>query len=64
LYVNEKLVVTDAIEDLTCHCTFRNTIPSSKALEEISSNRSSRYGLDVVGACLGLFNKKGFKIEG
>jgi hypothetical protein len=33
-------------------------------IEEIAKNRTTLYDPDVVDACLGLFNEKGYKIEG
>jgi HD-GYP domain-containing protein (c-di-GMP phosphodiesterase class II) len=34
-----------------------------KALEEISAHSGAKYDLDVVDACLRLFNDKGYKME-
>ncbi len=56
------LAVADAIEDLTSQRTFRNAVPLSEALEEVSSHSGSRYDPDVVAACLRLFNEKGYKM--
>lgn len=58
------LAVAEAIEDLTCQRTFRNALPLSEALEEVSSHSGSKYDPNVVAACLRLFNEKDYKIEG
>lgn len=58
------LAVADIIEDLTRHRSFRNSLPLSAALEEVSSSSGSRYDPEVVAACLRVFNEKGYKMEG
>jgi two-component system CheB/CheR fusion protein len=53
----------DAIEDLTVHHSYRNTVPLDKALEEVSSRSGSKYNPDVVAACLRLFWEKGYSLD-
>jgi HD-GYP domain-containing protein (c-di-GMP phosphodiesterase class II) len=54
------LAVADAIEDLTVHHSYRNSLPLDKALEEVSSRSGSKYDPDVVDTCLRLFREKGY----
>jgi putative two-component system response regulator len=58
------LAVAVALEDLTIHRIYRNAFPLNEALDKISSQSGSRYDPDVVAACLRLFKKKGYKLEG
>jgi HD-GYP domain-containing protein (c-di-GMP phosphodiesterase class II) len=57
------LAVADAIEDLTVHHSYRNSLPLDKALEEVSSRSGSRYDPDVVAACLRLFREQGYSLD-
>lgn len=57
------LVVALALEELMTHKHFRNALPLSEALEDISSQSGSKCDPEVVAACLRLFQEKGFTLE-
>jgi putative nucleotidyltransferase with HDIG domain len=57
------LGVADVVEAMSSHRPYRPALGIDKALEEISRNKGILYDSKVVGACLKLFKKKGFKFK-
>ena len=57
------MAVADVVEAIASYRPYRPTLGKDKALDEISKNRSVLYDSQVVGACLTLFQKKGFSLE-
>jgi len=57
------LGVADVVEAMASHRPYRSALGIDRALEEISRNKGKLYDPEVVGACLRLFTKKGFKFE-
>jgi PAS domain S-box-containing protein len=58
------LIVADVVEAMASHRPYRPSLGIDAALEEIENNRGIIYDKAVVDACLRLFRKKGFKLEG
>jgi putative two-component system response regulator len=58
------LAVADVVEAMAAHRPYRPGLGIDKALEELSSNRAVLYDPDVVDACLALFKKEDFKLQG
>jgi len=57
------LGVAVVLEDLTTHRSFRDALPLSETLEQISSHSGSLYDPGVVDACLKLFREKDYRFE-
>ena len=57
------LGVADVIEAMSSHRPYRPALGIDKALLEILQNRGTLYDTNVVDACMGLFQKKGFKFD-
>ncbi len=57
------LAVADVVEAMASHRPYRPAHGEEKALEEISTNRATRYDPDAVDACLNLFREKEFKFR-
>ncbi len=57
------LAVADVIEAMSSHRPYRPAKGLDKALGEISKNKGVLYDIEVAGAALRLFKKKGFKFE-
>ncbi len=55
--------VSDVVETMASHRPYRPSIGLDKALEEVFNNRGKLYDERVVGACLKLFNEKGFQFS-
>jgi putative nucleotidyltransferase with HDIG domain len=58
------LAVADVVDAMSSDRPYRPALGIEKALEEISQNKGVLYDPDIVDACLKLFNKNGYKIEG
>jgi len=56
------LAVADVVEAMASHRPYRPALGIDVALREISKNRGSFYDLDVVDACLRLFNEKSYRL--
>lgn len=56
------LAVADVVEAMASHRPYRAALGIDLALNEISKNRGSSYDLNVVDACLRLFNEKGYRL--
>lgn len=57
------LIVADVVEAMMSHRPYRPALGLSKALEEISANRITKYHPDVVDACIELFQEDHYSIE-
>jgi putative nucleotidyltransferase with HDIG domain len=57
------LNVADPVEAMTSHRPYRPALGVEKALEEISNKKGVSYDMEVVGACLKLFQEKMFKFD-
>ena len=58
------LAAADTVEAMASHRPYRPALGVDTALEEIENKKGTLYDLDTVDACLRLFNKKGYKMEG
>jgi HD-GYP domain-containing protein (c-di-GMP phosphodiesterase class II) len=58
------LAVADVVDAMSSDRPYRPALGIEKALEEISQNKGVLYDPNIVDACLKLFNKNGYKIEG
>jgi HD-GYP domain-containing protein (c-di-GMP phosphodiesterase class II) len=58
------LAVADVVDAMSSDRPYRPALGIEKALEEITLNRGVLYDAIIVDACLKLFNKNGYKIEG
>jgi HD-GYP domain-containing protein (c-di-GMP phosphodiesterase class II) len=58
------LNVADTVEAMASHRPYRAGLGINAALNEIEKNRGIFYDEAVVAACLRLFRKKGFQLEG
>ena len=58
------LAVADVVEAMASHRPYRPGLGIDVALSEIEKNRGILYDDTVTDACLRLFRKKGFKLEG
>jgi len=56
------LAVADVVEAMASHRPYRPALGIDVALKEILKNRGSFYDLDVVDACLRLFNEKDYRL--
>jgi HD-GYP domain-containing protein (c-di-GMP phosphodiesterase class II) len=56
------LAVADVVEAMASHRPYRAALGIDIALREISKNRGSFYDLNVVDACLRLFNEKSYRL--
>jgi len=56
------LAVADVVEAMASHRPYRPALGIDVALREILKNRGSFYDLDVVDACLRLFNEKDYRL--
>ena len=56
------LAVADVVEAMASHRPYRPTLGPEVALNEIISNRGTRYDADVVDACIRLFRIKGYRL--
>jgi PAS domain S-box-containing protein/putative nucleotidyltransferase with HDIG domain len=56
------LAVADVVEAMASHRPYRPALGIDIALREISKNRGSSYDLNVVDACLRLFNEGGYRL--
>ena len=54
------LGVADVVEAISSHRPYRPALGIDMALDEISQKKGTLYDLDVVNACLTLFQKEGF----
>jgi HD-GYP domain-containing protein (c-di-GMP phosphodiesterase class II) len=54
------LGVADVVEAISSHRPYRPALGVDMALDEISQEKGTFYDLDVVNACLTLFQKGGF----
>ncbi len=63
LLESKILAVADVVEAMASHRPYRASLGLTKALDEISKNRTSTYDEEVVDACLSLFHDKGFDLE-
>ncbi|MCY6371073.1 HD domain-containing phosphohydrolase [Clostridium ganghwense] len=57
------IAVADVVEAMSSHRPYRPALDGKLALEEISNNKGIFYDVDVVEACLRLFNEKQFDFE-
>ncbi|MFC2157605.1 HD domain-containing phosphohydrolase, partial [Acidobacteriota bacterium] len=57
------LAVADVIEAMATHRPYRPALSVEQALTEIGQNKGILYDLDVVEACLDLFETEGFKFD-
>lgn len=57
------LAVADVVEAMSSHRPYRPAKGIDAALEEIFTNRETRYDPAVVDACLKLFREKGFRLS-
>jgi HD-GYP domain-containing protein (c-di-GMP phosphodiesterase class II) len=57
------IAVADVVEAMASHRPYRPARGIDTALEEIEKNKGVHYDAEVVGACLALFRKKGFRFE-
>ncbi len=57
------LGVADVVEAMSSHRPYRPALGVVKALEEITSHKNILYDSKVVGACLSVFNEKGFEFK-
>lgn len=55
------LAVADVVEAMASHRPYRPSLGPEAALDEIISNRGTRYDADVVDACIRLFRMKGYR---
>ncbi len=53
--------VADVVEAMTAHRPYRPALGLSTALEEISKNKGILYDIEIVDACIKLFNERNFK---
>jgi putative nucleotidyltransferase with HDIG domain len=58
------LAVADVVDAMSSDRPYRPALGIEKALEEITQNRGVLYDAAIVDACLKLFNKNGYKLEG
>lgn len=58
------IAVADVIEAMASHRPYRPALGIEDALSEIESGRGIKYDPSVVDACLELFQKDGYEIEG
>jgi PAS domain S-box-containing protein/putative nucleotidyltransferase with HDIG domain len=56
------LTVADVIEAMSSHRPYRPTLGVDMALNEIKQNRNVLYDPQVVGACLRLFEQRGYRL--
>ena len=57
------LCVSDVVEAMASHRTYRPANGIEKALEEIKKNTGILYDSKVVDFCIGLFTEKGFELD-
>jgi putative two-component system response regulator len=57
------LGVADVVEAISSHRPYRPALGIDKALDEISQKKGTLYDLDVVNACLTVFQKEGFGFD-
>ena len=57
------MCVADVVEAMSSHRPYRPSLGIEAALEEITMNKKILYDVNVVNACLKLFNEKDFKFE-
>ena len=57
------LAVADTVEAMASHRPYRPSLGVEKALEEIVQKKGVLYDENVVGACVGLFQTKGFEFQ-
>ncbi|MBU4044956.1 MAG: HD domain-containing protein, partial [Gammaproteobacteria bacterium] len=57
------IAVADVVEAMLSHRPYRPSKGVEQALQEIETNRGSKYDPDVVDACLRLFRERGFVLE-
>lgn len=57
------IAVADVVEAMMSHRPYRPAIGIELALQEIESNRGTKYDAEVVNACLRLFRDRGFVLE-
>lgn len=55
--------VTIVLKNMTTHRSYRDALPLSEALEQISSHSGSLYDPGVAEACSRLFREKGFQFN-
>jgi HD-GYP domain-containing protein (c-di-GMP phosphodiesterase class II) len=58
------LAVSDVVESMASHRPYRPALGIKAALEEIEKNRGMLYDKDVADACLRLFRKKNYQLQG
>lgn len=56
------IAVADVVEAISSHRPYRPGLGIEVALEEIESNRGSRYDKDVVDACVDLIRNRGYDV--
>ncbi len=56
------VAVADVVEAISSHRPYRPALGWDSAMEEISRNRGVLYDVDVVDACLRLFQEKGYRL--
>lgn len=57
------IYVADVVEAMSSHRPYRAALGIKKALEELEINKGKLYDVDIVDACLKLFNEDNFKFE-
>ncbi len=57
------IAVADVTEAMSSHRPYRPALGLEKAMEEIRENRGILYDPEVVGACVKLFQERGYKLE-
>jgi putative two-component system response regulator len=57
------LAVADVVEAMAARRPYRPSLGMERALEEIAKNQGSLYDPDVAGACLKLFQEKGYTLS-
>lgn len=57
------LAVADVIEAMATHRPYRAALTIKEALDEIKSNRGTKYDRKVVDACFWVFKKKDFQFD-
>ena len=55
--------IADVVETMSSHRPYRPSLGVEQALSEIDQNRGTLYDPDVVGACMELFQKDGFRFK-
>lgn len=65
MLVESKIIaVADVVEAIAMHRPYRAARGQEAALAEIKKNRGILYDSEVVDACVRLFEKKGYRLEG